>query len=85
MHMVLYLERPRRSVSRQFLLPMHLSVSSLNCSHGMKARIAMRNASIRMKSYHAKTHKSVESKKGDWVLLNAKTLRFKVGCPKLLP
>jgi len=51
----------------------------------MEARIAMRNASIRMKNYYDKTHQSVEFKKGDWVLLNAKNLRFKVGCPKLLP
>ena len=51
----------------------------------MEARIAMRNASIWMKRYYDKTHKFAEFKKGDWVLLNAKNLTFKVGSPKLLP
>ena len=49
-----------------------------------EARVAMRNASQRMKQHYDTPHKSVEVKKGDWVLLSAKKLRFK-GCPKLLP
>ena len=51
----------------------------------LEAKVALRAASDRMKRYHDKTHKSVEFKKGDRVLLSAKNLKFKAGCPSLLP
>ena len=47
----------------------------------MEARVAMRAASSRMKRHYDKTHKFVEIKKGDWVMLSTKNLRFKAGCP----
>ena len=51
----------------------------------MEAKIAMRAASLRMKRYYDKTHRSVEFRIGDRVLLSSKNLRIKAGCLKVLP
>lgn len=51
----------------------------------MQARACHRRATARQKRYYDKGHVHVEFQPDDWVLLNSKNLKFKVGMPKLLP